>query len=58
VEYTGTVKGVETWGGSSGSGELSPPRGSVEMINDCCSDANRKVLIERIAEYPLPTAQA
>ena len=28
------------------------------MISDGCPDANRKVLVQRVGECPLPTAQA
>ena len=45
-------------GGSSCGGELSPGRGSPEMISYDCSDANRKVLVKSVGENLLPAAQA
>jgi hypothetical protein len=45
-------------GGSSGSGELGSGGGSTEMISDGCTDANGKVLVQRVGEHLLPTAQA
>ena len=58
VKHAGTTEGGETVGGSSGSGELSSGGRSTEMISDGCADANRKVLVERVGENLLPTAQA
>ena len=58
VKHTGTTESGETVGGPSGGGELSPGGGSTEMISDGCSYANRKVLVKRIGENLLPTAQA
>jgi hypothetical protein len=53
----GTTQSGETVGGSSCGGELSPGRGTTEMINDRRPDANRKVLVKRFGENLLPTAQ-
>jgi hypothetical protein len=58
MEHTGTTDGRETVGGSSCSGELSSGRRSTKMIGDGCTYANRKVLVKRIVENLLPTAQA
>jgi hypothetical protein len=58
MKHAGTTEGGETVGGASGSSELSPSGGSAEMINDSCTDANRKVLVKGVGENPLPAAQA
>ena len=58
VEHLRTTESGETVGGSSCGGELSTGGGSAEMISDGCSYANRKVLVQRIGENLLPSAQA
>jgi hypothetical protein len=58
VINAGTVERGETVGGPSGSSQLSPGRGSTEMINDGCSDSNGKVLVKGVGENLPPTAQA
>ena len=58
MKHAGTTEGGETVGGSSGGSQLSPGGGSAEMISDGCTDANRKVLVKRVGENLLPTAQA
>ena len=58
MQHAGTTESGETVGGSSGSSQLSPGGGSTEMISDGCTDANRKVLVKRVGEHLLPTAQA
>jgi hypothetical protein len=58
MKHAGTTQAGETVGGSSGSGQLSPGRGSTEMISDGCMDADRKVLVKCVGENLLPTAQA
>jgi hypothetical protein len=58
VEHAGTTEGGETVGGSSCGGEFGSGGGSTKMINDSCSYANGKVLVQRISEHLLPTAQA
>ena len=45
-------------GGSSCSSQLSPGGRSTEMISDGCTDTNREVLVKRVGENLLPTAQA
>ena len=45
-------------GGSSCGSQLSPGGGSTKVISDGCSYANRKVLLKRVGENLLPTAQA
>jgi hypothetical protein len=45
MEHVGTTDGGQTVGGSSCGGELSPGRGSAEMISDHCSDANCEILV-------------
>jgi hypothetical protein len=57
VEHAGTTEGCETVGGSSCGGELSPCRGPSEMISDCRSDTNGEVLVKRVGEHLLQTAQ-
>jgi hypothetical protein len=57
MEHAGTTQRGETVCSSSGSGELSPGRASTEMISDGSSDTNRKVLVKRLGENLLPTAQ-
>jgi hypothetical protein len=52
------TKGGETVGRSSGSSQLNPGRGSAEMIGNGRSDADRKMLIKRVGQHLLPTAQA
>jgi hypothetical protein len=44
--------------GSSGSSQLSPGRGSTEMISNRRSDTNGKFLVKGVGENLLPTAQA
>jgi hypothetical protein len=56
VKHAGTVPRGETVGGSSSSSQLSPSRGSTEMISDGCTDANGQVPIKGVSENPLPTA--
>jgi hypothetical protein len=58
VKQAGTTEGGETVESSPGSVELSPGGGSSEMISDRCTDANGKILVKRIGENLLPTAQA
>ena len=58
MEHAGSTESGETAGCSSGGGELSPGGGSAEMISDGRSDTNRKVLVKRVGEHLLPTAQA
>jgi hypothetical protein len=58
MKHASTVKGGETVGSSSRCGELSSGGDSAEMISDGCPYANRKVLIKRVGENLLPTAQA
>jgi hypothetical protein len=48
VHHLGPTEGYETVGGSPGTSQLSPGRGSAEMISDGCTDANGKVLVERV----------
>jgi hypothetical protein len=57
VEDTGTTEGGETVGGSSCGSQLSPGKGSTEMISNGCPDANGKVLVKGVGEHLLPTAQ-
>jgi hypothetical protein len=57
VQHPGTTQRGETVGRSSGSGELSPGRGSTEMISDRRTDANGKLLVKRVRENLPPTAQ-
>jgi len=45
-------------GSSSCGSQLSPRGGSTEMISDSCTDADREVLVKRVGENLLPTAQA
>ena len=54
----GATQGDETVGGSSCGGELSPGRRSTKMISYGRTDTKCKVLIERLGENLLPTAQA
>jgi hypothetical protein len=58
VKHAGTTHSGETVGSSSGSNQLSPSRGSSEMISDRRSNANRKILVKGVGENLLPTAQA
>ena len=58
IEGAGPTEVSETLGGSSGSIQLSPRRRSAEMISDGCPYANGKVLVKRVGENLLPTAQA
>jgi hypothetical protein len=58
MTHAGTTGGGETMRSSSGSGELGSVWGSTKMISDGRSDANRQVLIKRVGEHLLPTAQA
>jgi hypothetical protein len=53
-----TTEGGETVGCPSSTSQLSPGRGSAEMISDGCSDANGRALIEGVGEHLLPSAQA
>ena len=57
VQHLGTTQPGETVGGSSGTNQLGPGRGSTEMISDGRSDTNGKVLVKRVGENLLPTAQ-
>jgi hypothetical protein len=43
---------------SSCGGELSPRGRSTEIISDGCSDTDSNVLVKRVGENLLPTAQA
>jgi len=58
MKHAGTTGGGETVRSSSGSGELGSVWGSTKMISDGRSDANGQVLIKRVGEHLLPTAQA
>jgi hypothetical protein len=58
MEHAGTTKGGETVGRSSGSGQLCTGGRSAEMISDGGTNADRQVLVERVGENLLPTAQA
>ena len=58
MEHAGTTEGDETVGSSPCGSQLSPGRGSTEMISDGRTNANRKVLIKGVGENLLPTAQA
>ena len=58
MKYTGTTESDETVGGSPGGGELSSGGGSTKMISDSCSYANRKVVVKRVGEYLLSSAQS
>jgi|SRR5215211_5536329 len=58
MEHTGTTKSGEAVGCPSRGVELSSGGNSAEMISDGCPYANRKVLIKRVGENLLPTAQA
>jgi hypothetical protein len=57
VKHAGTTQGSKTVGGSPGSRQLSTRGLSSEMISDGCSDTDRQVLIKRVSEHLLPTAQ-
>jgi hypothetical protein len=57
VQYAGTTPRSETVDWSSCGIEFSSGRGSTKMINNGCSDANRKVLVKGLGEHLLPTAQ-
>jgi hypothetical protein len=57
VQHAGTAEGGETVGGSSCGGEFSSGRRSTKVISDSCSYADCKVLIKRVGEYLLPSAQ-
>jgi hypothetical protein len=48
----------KTVGGSSCGGKFSSGGGSTKMISDGCSYANREIVIKRVGENLLPTAQA
>jgi hypothetical protein len=56
VEHAGATQGGETAGCPSRSRELGSCRGSAEVIGDGCSDADRKVLLQRVGENSLPAA--
>jgi hypothetical protein len=58
VKHAGTTQRGEAVGCSSCSGELRPGGGSAEMISDGCPDTNRKVLVKRVGENLLPSAQS
>jgi hypothetical protein len=58
MQYAGPTGGGETVCGSSSSVQLSPGRGSTEMINDRRPDTNRKILVKGVGENLLPPAQA
>jgi hypothetical protein len=58
VEHPGTTEHGETVGSSSRGGEFGSGGGSTKMISDSCPYANRKVLVQRVGEHLLPTAQA
>jgi hypothetical protein len=57
VKHASPTESSETVGGSSGSCELSTGWGSTEMIGDSRPDADPKMLIKRVGQYLLPTAQ-
>ena len=58
VQHSGATKRGETVGCASGSRQLSPARVSTEMISHGGSYADRVVLVERVGQKLLPTAQA
>jgi hypothetical protein len=58
MKYTGTTESGETVGGWPGGGELTSGGCSTKMISDGCAYADGKVLIKRVGENLLPTAQA
>ena len=47
--HAGTAGHCKTVGGSSSSSELGPGGNSAQMISNRCTNANRKVLIKRMA---------
>jgi hypothetical protein len=55
VQQAGTVGSGEAAGGSPCGIEFSPSGCSTEVIGDCCSNANRKVLVKGVREHLLPT---
>jgi hypothetical protein len=57
-EHAGQTEVGETVGGSSCGGELSPGGCSTEMVSDGCTYADREILVKRVGENLLPTAQA
>jgi hypothetical protein len=57
VKHAGTIGRCKTMGCSPCRAELSPGWGSTEMIGNGCSDAYCKVLVKRVSENLLPTAQ-
>jgi len=56
--HAGTTESRQTVGGSSSSIEFSSGGGSAEMISDGGPYANREILVKRVGEHLLPTAQA
>jgi hypothetical protein len=58
MKHAGMTEVGETVGGPSSSGEFSPGWGSTEMISNSCPNTDRKMLIKRVGEHLLPTAQA
>jgi hypothetical protein len=48
MKHAGTTIRCQTVGGPSGSSQLSPGRGSTEMISDDRPDANRKILVKGV----------
>jgi hypothetical protein len=57
MKHAGTAGSREAVGGSPGGSQLSPGRGPTKMISHCRTDANCKVLVKRVGEHLLPTAQ-
>jgi hypothetical protein len=58
VKHASKTEGGETVGCPSSSSELSPGRGSTEMISGHRSDANGKVLLKCVGESLLPPAES
>jgi hypothetical protein len=58
IEHAATTQRDQTVGRSSRRSELRPGGRSTEMISDGCSYAYRKILVKRIGENLLPSAQA
>jgi hypothetical protein len=56
--HSGTTEDCEAVSPSSCGGELSPSGRSTETISDGCSDTDSNVLVKRVGENLLPTAQA
>jgi hypothetical protein len=58
MEHPGATLASEAVCSSSGGGEFGPGGRSTEMISDGRAHADREVLVERVGENLLPTAQA